>query len=258
MHPMRTKNDPSVNVAPPSNAQAPIATPAPTATPKHRLPRRPGIRLTERDLAILDFINQFGFCEMPHLDHRFGLHKPRNYQVINRLIDARLVTHERVFYGRHGIYRLTTQGAKLTVLPPLARLPLGNYTHDITLIEVYLRLRSRYPEATWISARQLMRDKHADGVGQRGHLPDGILVFPDHRQIAIELELTMKSKPRLKSILTGYSAAFSYKEVWYYCPDPLVAPIASMAANLPFIKIHRLRELLSNSEDTPHVQQTRL
>ena len=80
-----------------------------------------GHQLTERDLEILAFINTFGFCEMPQLEARFGLRKPRNYQVMNRLVGAGLVRHERVFYGRHGIYRLSPKGARFTGLPALAR-----------------------------------------------------------------------------------------------------------------------------------------
>lgn len=204
-----------------------------------------GVKLTERDLEILHFINQFGFCEMPHLDKRFAMRKPRNYQVINRLVKAGLMKHERVFYGRHGIYRLSPKGAKLTTLPPLARIPLANYTHDITLIEVYLQLCQHHPEAQWISERQLMQDKHADGVGKRGHLPDGILMFPDGKQIAIEVELTLKGRQRLESILKGYSAAFAFKEVWYYCPEGVAAFIGAMAAKLPFIRIFNLKTFLA-------------
>lgn len=203
-----------------------------------------GVKLTERDLEILRFINQFGFCEMPHVDKRFRLGKPRNYQIIQRLVKAGLVHHERVFHGRHGIYRLSPKGAKLTDLPPLARVPLANYTHDITLIEVYLKLRALHPNAQWISERHLMQDKHANGVGKRGHLPDGALVFPDQSQVAIEVELTLKGKARLESILKGYGAAFGYKEVWYYCPDRIAANIAPMVAKMPFIKIYPLKELL--------------
>jgi len=203
-----------------------------------------GLKLTERDLAILQFINLFGFCEMPHLDARFGLKKPRNYQVINRLVEAGLIQHERVFYGRHGIYRLTVKGAKLTELPPLARIPLANYTHDVTLIEAYLRLMKHDPEAQWISERHLMQDKHADGVGKRGHLPDGVLVFPDGQQVAIEVELTLKGRHRLERILKGYGAAFHYQEVWYYCPDGVAASLRALTANLPFIKIHHLKDLI--------------
>jgi len=37
------------------------------------------------------------------------------------------------------------------------------------------------------------------------HLPDGILLFPDLKQAAIEVELTMKSKKRLEDILWDYA-----------------------------------------------------
>lgn len=203
-----------------------------------------GFKLTERDLQILSFINAFGCCEMPQLDRRFGLSKPRNYQLMNRLLKAGLVKHERVFYGRHGIYRLTAKGAKLTDLPPLARIPLATYHHDLTLIELYLRLRERYPQAHWMSERALMRDKHADGVGKRGHLPDGVLILPEQKPIAVEVELTLKSKPRLERILKGYSAAFDYQAVWYYCSEAVAAYIAPMTVKLPFIHIHRLKDWL--------------
>lgn len=47
-----------------------------------------GMQLTERDLTILHFINDFGFCEMPQIEARFGLTKPRNYQIMEILITA--------------------------------------------------------------------------------------------------------------------------------------------------------------------------
>lgn len=201
-------------------------------------------RLTERDLAILQFINDFGFCEMPHLDRRFGLKKPRNYQVVNRLVEAGLVAHERVFHGRHGIYRLSAKGASYTDLPALQRVALGNYHHDVMLIDVYLKLRTLHPEATWLSERHLKRDKFLDGVGKHGHLSDGVLVFPEGNQIAIEVELSLKGKNRLERILKGYGGDFSMKEVWYYCSEGVAASVRSLAASMPFVKIHLLKDLL--------------
>ncbi len=201
---------------------------------------QPNYRITERDLEILKFINDFGFVEMPHLDRRFGFKKPRNYQLITKLVDAGFVQHERVFFGRHGVYRLTPKGAAMTELPHLARINLGTYKHDIVLIDTYLNLRMQYPEAGWISERQLMKDKHATGVGQRGHVPDGLLVFPDGKQVAIEVELTLKGKYRLEKILKGYGAAFSYKEVWYYCSRAIIDSMRSMAVKMPFIKFYEL------------------
>ncbi|MFU8797325.1 MAG: hypothetical protein ACNA7Y_01315, partial [Gammaproteobacteria bacterium] len=196
---------------------------------------------------VLKFINDFGFCEMPHLDARFGFKKPRNYQVMQRLIDAKLVKHERVFYGRHGIYRLSRAGSRYTDLPPLARVPLGSYQHEVTLINVYLKLATLYPDATWLSERRLKRDKYFDGVGKRGHLSDGMLILPDGKSIAVEVELSLKGKNRLESILKGYGSEFSIKEVWYYCSDGVAASMASMVTSMPFVKVHRLREFLHES-----------
>jgi hypothetical protein len=218
-------------------------------TVKRRQPK-PGkglvsrLQVTARDIEILRFINEFGFCEMPHLDKRFGWNKPRNYQVIERLLRMELLRHERVFYGRPGIYRLTQKGASYTDLPAMRCVPLGNYVHEVTLIDVYLQLRFLYPEARFISERQLKRDKFFDGVGQRGHLSDGFLIFPEGKQVAIEVELSLKGRNRTESILKGYGGEFSIEEVWYYCPEGIASSLRSMAAKMPFIKVYDLREFL--------------
>lgn len=206
------------------------------------------MKLTERDIGILKFINEFGFSEMPQIERRFGLKKPRSYQLLTRLVEEGYVKHERVFHGRHGIYRLSRKGAKLTHLPPLARVPLANYKHDITLMEVYLRLREQYPEASWISERELKRDKYFDGVGKFGHLSDGLLVFKDGKRIAVEVELSLKSRNRVEQILKWYSGVFEIEEVWYYCPKGIMASMSSMAVEMPHIKFNDLDEFLKEEK----------
>src|SRR5579862_1894816 len=140
--------------------------------------------LTKRDLEILNFINQFGFCEMPHLDRRFGLNKPFNYKLMGRLIRRGLVKHKRVFYDRHGVYWLSRDGASHTPLPPIKKIPVGIYRHEVLLIELYFELTKRYPEAKWIGERELIWDKFSEGVGQKGHVADGMLIFPDGKKVA--------------------------------------------------------------------------
>jgi hypothetical protein len=126
--------------------------------------------------------------------------------------------------------------------------PLGNYAHEVALIDVYLRLRAIYPEARFISERQLKRDKFFTGVGKSGHLSDGFLVFPDEKQIAVEVELSLKGKNRTEKILKGYGGDFSIKEVWYYCPEGIAASLRVIASKMPFVKIHSLREFLIDSQ----------
>lgn len=86
---------------------------------------------------------------------------------------------------------------------------MANYHNDLTVLALYSKLRIFYPGLAWISERKLKHDKYKLGVGQQGHLPDGILVFPDGKQVAIEVELSCKSKQRLEAILKTYAAQFS-------------------------------------------------
>jgi len=209
-----------------------------------------GIQITARDVEILKFINDFGFCELPQLLQRFGLSQARGYQLCNRLIQAGLLEHERVFYGRGGVYRLTKKGAGYTELPPLKKIPLSTYRHDLTLIKVYLKFRETYPEAVWISERTLKKDQGSQVIGKRGHVPDGILVFPDGKQIAIEIELAAKSKYRLGTILKGYNKEFSFKEVWYCCLNKIEAYVRSQAARMNFVKIYTLRDILGSQVES--------
>jgi predicted transcriptional regulator len=201
------------------------------------------MQLTARDLDILRFINDFGFCEMPHINQRFGLKHPRNYQIMGRLIHSELVKCDAIFYRRHRMFRLTGKGAKYTDLPALHRVALGNFKHNLSLIEVYLKLRALYSEATWISERALKHDKYFKGVGQHGHVSDGILLLND-RQVAIEVELTSKGKNRWEKILNAYSAELSINEVWYYATQAVSQSLCALASKMPFIKVFDLNEFL--------------
>lgn len=200
--------------------------------------------ITDRDVEILNFINEFGFCEMPQIEKKFGVKTPRSYKVMQRLVKAGLVSHERVFYNRHGAFYLTHEGAKHTPLPAISNLPKDIYKHQLTIMEVYFKLIQLYPDAVWVSERVLKRDKFTEGIGKSGHIPDGKMIFPDHREIAIEVELTLKSRRRLEQIFRAYSAQFKIAEVWYFCSEKVISSLSKASANKSYIKIHKLEEYL--------------
>lgn len=202
------------------------------------------LKITKRWLEVLCFINTFGFCEILQIEKRFSLSKWASYKMMKKLTRGGLVEHTRIFHGKHGVYWLSKKGASYTDLPALDNLTVGNYEHQLTIIEIFLKLKDRYPDTNWISERYLINDKFNTGLGQRGHIADGMLLFPDGKQIAIEIELTLKGKRRLERIFTAYSAQFSIKEVWYFCAKPIVATITARAAKLEYIKIHALEEWL--------------
>jgi len=205
-----------------------------------------GIQITHRDMNIMSFINEVGYCEIPQIEEQFELNKPRSYQIMKRLVLAGLVFHQRVFHNRPGIYQLTRKGAEQMGLPFITKISVGIYRHKILLAKVYIKLKKKYPEAGWINEQELRRNKFRLGTGKRGHVPDGMLIFLDGRKIAIEVELSLKGRDRLEQIFKEYlkEGSDSIREVWYYCPQELMATLADIAKKLPFIKIFNIQELL--------------
>jgi hypothetical protein len=205
---------------------------------------RKRVKVTEREIQILRFINEFGFCSIQQIMKFSGRKKTRCYEsmmVLNRL---GLVKHKRIIYGVSGVYYVTQKGAEFTDLIPLHKISLGIYEHQLSIVDVYLKLKEQLPEFKWLSERRLLSDKYMEGLGRRGHLPDGILVFPDGKQIAIEIEITMKAKRRLEGILKGYSAQFALEEVWYFCAPDIIRTFIATIQHLPFVKVHNLKEFL--------------
>ena len=202
------------------------------------------MQLTNRDIEILKFINEFGFCEIVQIEKKFGLKKPRCYQVMQRLIKANLVIHERVFHARNGVFYLTYQGATTcTDLPSIKNIPKDNYLHQLTIIEIYFQLMHLFPQATWISERRMWREKDVYSVSHRKgveHLADGVLVFPDDKQVAIEVELSMKSRKRIEDIIVSYVLHRRLKEVWYFCSPEIIERVRKAAGKWDHVKIHGL------------------
>ncbi|BBB15139.1 uncharacterized protein RVIR1_06410 [Candidatus Rickettsiella viridis] len=106
------------------------------------------------------------------------------------------------------------------------------------------RLAFLYLQSSWISERKLKHEKYKLGVGKEGHLPDGILVFADGKQAAIEVELSSKSRQRLDDILKTYATQFTLQEVWYFCHESMVPRLKEEAKAMPFVKIHALKPFL--------------
>jgi predicted transcriptional regulator len=203
------------------------------------------MKITERDIAIIRFINQFGFCATHHLSQQFALSLKRVNKITKRLADKGFLLKERMFYGQHALCRVTDKGAQFSTLPPLSKISVGTYHHNIALINLYIKIATQYPNAEWISERTLLYEKYVDGVGKFGHCADALLLFPDNKDIAIEVELTSKSKRRLESIVKSYSTNLLIDEVWYFCSETVLPAVKKVASHLNYVRIFNLSEFLS-------------
>ena len=202
------------------------------------------MRITNRDREILRFINEVGYCTTEQLGRWFSIKMRRLYKVMERLIKAKLVMHERIYFNKPGIYFLTNQGAKFTSLPAIDKVSKGVFDHQLIMIDLILKLRNMYPDATWVSERHLKYQKFLYGVGRFGHISDGIFIFPDDRKVAIEVELTLKAKHRLEKILRAYGGQLEISEVWYFCNEDVMRGVAALSAKRSFVKIYSLKGFL--------------
>lgn len=175
------------------------------------VPRRPSSGLLRaRDLEVLGWLGEQYGARVDQLEPLLGC-GPRTVQrVVHRLADHRLVQVHRLLYGKPAWVVPTGLGHRVTGDGFRAWSPnLGLLAHVAAVNDVRLHIQGRSSESVWVCERALARDHRA---GQ--HLPDGLVVL-DGREMAVEVELTVKSAQRLESIIGELTTRYS--TVLYFC-----------------------------------------
>jgi hypothetical protein len=170
--------------------------------------------LRRRDLEVLGWLGEQYGARVDQLEILLGC-GPRTVQrVTGRLRDAGLVTTRRLLVGEPAWVIPTSAGLRAPGHGCGAWHPrIGLLAHVAAVNDVRLHVQALSPESEWIPERVLARDRQA---GE--HLPDGVVVT-DGRRVAIEVELTVKSKRRVTTILDELSGRFD--AVLYFCaPAP--------------------------------------
>jgi DNA-binding transcriptional ArsR family regulator len=188
------------------------------ATGSSRMRRRvasTGEQLRARDLEVLGWVcEQYG-ARTDQLEVLLGS-GPRSVQrVLVRLREAGLVETRRVLVGESAWVVPTRMGLRAAGQGfGIWRLRLGSLMHVAAVNDVRLHITERSPESEWVSERVLSKERRA---GE--HLVDAVVITGDGQRVAIEVELTVKSAQRVRSILDELSGR--YDAVLYFCaPGP--------------------------------------
>ncbi|HVA19319.1 MAG TPA: hypothetical protein VMU55_04015 [Solirubrobacteraceae bacterium] len=99
---------------------------------------------------------------------------------------------------------------------------IGSLAHVAAVNDVRLHVQGRAPSTEWIPERVLARDHQA---GE--HLCDGVAIT-EGRRVAIEAELTPKSKRRITAILDELNVRFD--AVLYFCVPSTHRQLTDLAA----------------------------
>jgi len=194
--------------------------------------------LSRRDLDVLGWTGEQYAVRTDQLGAFLDC-TPRTVQrLLSRLREQRLVEVRRVLVGEPAWVIPTVKGLRASGLSFAAWHPtLGLLAHVAAVTEVRLHVQSRSPESEWVCERVLAREKH----NPQEHLADA-LVLLDGRRIAVEVELTVKSKRRTRTIIK--ELVDRYDAVLYYCasgPLRLLSELASDGA-WPSLGIRQLPE----------------
>jgi hypothetical protein len=114
---------------------------------------------------------------------------------------------------------------------------LGLLAHVAAVNNVRLHIARRSPESEWVCERSLAREREP---GE--HLPDA-LVITEGRRVAIEVELSVKSQRRVRSILDELSGRF--EAILYFCapaPDRQLSQLAE-SGRWPGLGVRELSNL---------------
>lgn len=102
--------------------------------------------------------------------------------------------------------------------------------HVAAVGDVRLLLDCELRLGLWTCERALARGVRSRSA-RRAHLPDALLELPGG-PVAIEVELSLKSRVRLRAIVEELAAC--YPRVWYFAAPPLLPVLGELAAEAPW------------------------
>jgi hypothetical protein len=226
-----------------------------------------GYRLTDRDLELLAFLAEHRLALPTHVAVLLGTSAAAATARLNKLAKAGLLRRDD---GLGRSCQITRRGlAMIGSSLPTPRVDARAYEHDVGVAWLWLAARSGTfgPLEQVVGERRLRshdgsRDAGSEPLGvrlggfgphgrERLHYPDLILRTRDGRRIALELELTPKSRTRLEAILSGYGADPRFDGVVYLVHRPAVARSVQAAARRlgisDLVHIRRVRSTVSRT-----------
>lgn len=162
------------------------------------------------DIRLLKENVRFGWTSTEQLSDLLFLPSRPTPARINRLVEHGFLVRNDEFRIRP-LYFATPLGARWAGigLQAIRQIDRNDVYHDLTVFDLAAYVTVREPGSRWISERQLRsvaaRRMRQFRFTERGHYPDGMLIDPDGRRIAMELELSKKSPWRYRQILRWYA-----------------------------------------------------
>lgn len=203
------------------------------------------------------WIGRARFAQAEQVAARFGMDERNTYRRLRGLVALGLLEHRRVFHARPGVYLAT--GAWLATagvrLPP-ARIDIRTYRHDRVATAVSIDLEREFGPAALVTERELRardaaapdRPRYAVRIGaqvtRRGlHFPDLAVEVGTDGPLAIEVELAVKGRSRLDSIVGAYVRGRHIAAVRYFAAPAARAAVERAVTRASAAELFDIRPL---------------
>ena len=201
--------------------------------------------LTQRDIAITEWVGRQGAVRAEHVMARFSIGRTAAYRRLHELVDFGLLRRHRLLYRDGGLLTATAEGLRCAGLYRLtpARISLALVPHMIASAAFAADLEPRLVDEQLLSDREHRAAEIAAGdpiasaiigaprSGHEGlHRPDFALVKRDRGDVvAVEIELTLKNRTRLERILRGYLRNQNVSVVRYHARRDIAEAVERVA-----------------------------
>ncbi len=204
------------------------------------------VRISERDAELLLLVAEQYAITVDQLAQLIGRTHRTARWLRDRWQKAGWVASRQLAAGGPSFIWLSREGGRVARSPYRTWEPNpGLAAHIEAVTEVRLLLERQLRLGEWQSERALTKT-YGPRSQVRLHLPDAVLVG-EQGQVAIEVELSLKSRARLEAIVRDLGER--YQQVWYFAESRLVPALTEIAAAARWqnVRVHHhpplLREL---------------
>lgn len=187
------------------------------------------VRCSARDLELLRVVGEQYAVTLPQLARMMDCSPHAARWLRSRWERAGWDRGRALLVGEPVFVWLTRRGHSLAgVEYSVWRPNAGMLAHIAAVTDVRLHVLDRHPGAAWVCERELHRELAATGGSRQRHRPDGLVVI-DGREVAVEVELTLKRRVRIEQIMAELVAR--YGSVTYFAAPAPRHALAAVAAD---------------------------
>lgn len=184
--------------------------------------------LTARDRELLIQLNNYELLSTVMIESLIfkGIRKTTTLRRLRILEKEKLIKRTQNTTSQIYLWSITDQGAQAIGYESNKNSWNKNtLDHDLKLIEVRMKLENIGLVKSWTTEQKIKSIVYKNNSrleAKKKLIPDGVFITSlenQNKSVAIELELTLKDKKRIKEVIKNYLAKNDLSFVWYISPQ---------------------------------------